>query len=104
MYAYIENGGKQYKVEAGLKIKVEKIEAADGSEVTLDKVVAVIKDGSAVFGTPYVQNATVTAEVVCTAKDKKVLIFKKKPRHVHMKLRGHRQTLTTLQIKEIQGV
>lgn len=104
MYAYIETGGKQYKAAVGDRIKVEKIDAPDGSEVKLDKVLALIGDGSAVFGAPYVLNASVTAEVISTTQSDKVLIFKKRPRKVHMKLRGHRQIHTTLKIKDIQGV
>jgi large subunit ribosomal protein L21 len=104
MYAYVETGGKQYKVEAGQSIKVEKLDVEPGAEVTLDKVLAVIKEDGPVFGTPYVENAAVSAEVLSTDKEKKVLVFKQKTRKNHRKLRGHRQSMTTLKIKEIQGV
>jgi large subunit ribosomal protein L21 len=104
MYAYVETSGKQYKVEAGQNIKVEKLDAEPGTEVKLDKVLAVIKDDNQVFGTPYVENASVSAEVLSTDKDKKVLVFKHKTRKGHRKLRGHRQSMTTLKIKDIQGV
>jgi large subunit ribosomal protein L21 len=104
MYAYVETGGKQYKVSAGQSIKVEKIEAEPGSEVKLDKVLAVIKEEDARFGTPYLEGASVSAEVVETAKQKKVMVFKQLPRKNSRKLRGHRQELTTLKIKDIQGV
>lgn len=104
MYAYVETGGKQYKVAEGLSIKVEKIDAETGSEVKLDKVLAVIKDDGAVFGTPYLESASVSAEVVATEKQKKVLVFKKLTRKDSRKLRGHRQEMTTLKIKGIQGV
>jgi len=104
MYAYVETGGKQYKVAAGQNIKVEKIEAEPGSEVKLDKVLAVIKENDARFGTPYLEGASVSAEVVETAKQDKVMIFKQLPRKNSRKLRGHRQELTTLKIKDIQGI
>ena len=104
MYAYIESGGKQYRVASGDSIKVEKIDAEPGSEVTIDKVLAVITEDAPIFGAPYVEKATVTAEVIETAKQKKVLVFKKLARKKSQKLRGHRQILTTLKIKEIQGV
>jgi len=104
MYAYVETGGKQYKVSAGESIKVEKIDAEPGSEVKLDKVLAVIKDSEAKFGTPYLDGAAVSAEVVETAKQDKVMVFKQLPRKNSRKLRGHRQEMTTLKIKDIQGV
>lgn len=104
MYAYVETGGKQYKVSAGESIKVEKIEAEPGSEVKLDKVLAVINDSDAKFGTPYLDGASVSAEVVETAKQDKVMVFKQLTRKNSRKLRGHRQELTTLKIKDIQGV
>jgi large subunit ribosomal protein L21 len=104
MYAMIETGGKQYRVEAGASIQVEKLQAEEGTEVKLDKVLAVVKEGETVVGKPYVEGASVSAEVVGSGKDKKVLVFKQKPRKGHRKLRGHRQEFTMLKIKEIQGV
>lgn len=104
MYAMIETGGKQYRVEAGASIQVEKLQAEQGSVVTLDKVLAVVKDGQTVVGKPYVEGASVSAEVMGEGKDKKVYVFKQKPRKNHRKFRGHRQEFTMLKIKEIQGV
>ncbi|MEJ2182818.1 MAG: 50S ribosomal protein L21 [Nitrospirota bacterium] len=104
MYAVIETGGKQYRVASGESVKVEKLDAEPGSEVRLEKVLAVVKKDGPVFGTPYVQNASVRAEVLGTAKQRKVLVFKQKTRKGHRKLRGHRQALTTLRIKDIEGV
>jgi large subunit ribosomal protein L21 len=103
MYAYIETGGKQYKAESGQDIKVEKLDGEPGTEITLDKVLAVIKEDGSVFGTPYVENASVSAEIISTEKQKKVMVFKQLTRKNSRKLRGHRQELTTLRIKEIQG-
>jgi large subunit ribosomal protein L21 len=104
MYAVVETGGKQYRVEAGTEVKVEKLQADEGAEVTLDKVLAVVKEDGQVFGNPYIKGASVSAEVVGTGKGKKVLVFKQKPRKGFRSLRGHRQEFTTLKIKEIQGV
>lgn len=104
MYAVVETGGKQYKAVPGGTIKVEKLDAEPGSEVKLEKVLAVIREGGSLFGAPYLEKASVSAEVMGTAKQKKVLVFMQKPRKVMRRLRGHRQELTTLKIKEIQGV
>lgn len=104
MYAIVETGGKQYKAEPGKSVKVEKLEAEPGSEIRLDRVLAVVKEGAPVFGTPYIESASVSAEVVGTFKQKKVSVFHQKPRKGHRKFRGHRQALTTLKIKEILGV
>ena len=104
MYAYVETGGKQYRVSAGESIKVEKIDAEPGTEVKLENVLAVINDKDAKFGSPYIDGASVNAEVVETAKQNKVMVFKQLPRKKSRKLRGHRQELTTLKIKDIQGV
>jgi len=104
MYAYVMTGGKQYKVAPGESIKVDRIEGEPGTEVTLDKVLMVVKDGGTEIGTPYVTNATVSAELVETAQQDKVMIFKQLTRKNSRKLRGHRQQMTTLKIKDIQGV
>ena len=104
MYAYVETGGKQYKVSAGQSIKVEKLDVKTGDEIKLDKVLAVINDDDAKFRTPYLDGATVSAEVIDTAKQKKVMVFKQLTRKNSRKLRGHRQEMTTLKIKDIQGV
>lgn len=104
MYAYVETGGKQYRVAQGERILVDRMEAEPGTEVTLDKVLAVVRDDDTVVGTPYVKEASVTAQVVDTKKQRKVLVFKQKTRKDHRKLRGHRQSMTTLQITGIQGV
>ncbi len=104
MYAYIESGGKQYKAEAGKSILVEKLEGEPGTKISFEKVVAVIGGKAPVFGTPYVDKAKVTGEIVKTEKQKKVMVFKQLARKKSRKLRGHRQTLTTVVIKDIKGV
>jgi large subunit ribosomal protein L21 len=104
MYAYIESGGKQYKVEAGQNVLVEKLEGEPGSEISFDRVIAVVGGKEPVFGTPYIEKASVTGEIVKTEKQKKVMVFKQLTRKNSRKLRGHRQTMTTVKIKDIQGV
>jgi large subunit ribosomal protein L21 len=101
MYAIVEASGKQYKVSSGDTIRVEKLAAEPGAVVDLERVLAVIDGQKTVLGTPYVKGAEVKAEVVGSGKDKKVLVYKKRPRRVYEKLRGHRQPFTTLKIKEV---
>ena len=102
MYAIIETGGKQYRIEEGSKILVEKLSAQAGDEVTLDKVL-MLGGGEVKIGTPTVANATVTAEVVSQIRGPKVLVFKRWRRNDSRKLRGHRQDYTTLKIKSINA-
>ena len=101
MYAIIENGGHQYKVSPGETIKVQKIEAGNVKEISLDKVLLVSKDENVSVGKPFVMNALVKAEIQGDEKGEKALIFKKKPRKGHKKLRGHRQNYTALKITDI---
>lgn len=97
MFAVLEAGGKQYRVEAGDVIKIEKIQGDVGAEVKLDKVLATSKG----VGSPVVAGAVVTAEVLDQRKNEKVIIFKKKRRHNYRRKRGHRQEITVLRIKDI---
>lgn len=103
MYAIVETGGKQYVVAAGDTVKVDKMAAEPGTSVSIDRVLALVGDDRTVAGTPYVQGAAVKAEVVRTSKADKVLVYKKRPRRVYEKLRGHRQPYTTIRITEIIG-
>ena len=91
MYAIIETGGKQYRVQNGDKIAVEKLGIEDGQQVTFDKVL-VVGDGADVkVGAPYVDGVTVEGTVVETGKGKKVVIFKYKAKKDYRKKQGHRQ-------------
>ncbi|MEW6740700.1 MAG: 50S ribosomal protein L21 [Nitrospirota bacterium] len=101
MYAIIQTGGEQVRVTAGDKVCVEKIKGDINSEVILDKVLIVSKDDKIVCGKPYVEGASVKAEIVEAGKMPKVLVFGPRPKKAHRKLRGHRQQYTTLKIKEI---
>ena len=100
MYALIETGGKQYTVEAGDKLRVEKLDAKEGDVVTFDKVVFVSGDEPKV-GTPYVEGAKVEAKVLAQAKAKKVIVYKYKSKKNERKKNGHRQPYTLVEISGI---
>ena len=102
MYAVIKTGGKQYRVAAGDVIKVEKLDGEVGSNVDLDQVLMVGGD-EARIGTPTIEGAKVTAEVLEQGKGDKVLIFKKKRRKNYRRTRGHRQHQTVLRIGAIEA-
>lgn len=99
MYAIIETGGKQYKVAEGDVITVEKLGVEAGQDYTFDKVLVLAKDGDVKIGAPYVEGAAVTASVIGDGKEKKVVVYKYKPKKGFHKKRGHRQPFTKLQIK-----
>ena len=101
MYAIIETGGKQYRVEEGSKIVVDKLAAQAGSDVTLDKVLMVGVDCK--VGAPYLAGAAVTAEVVEQGRGPKVMVFKRRRRKDSKTLRGHRQDCTTIRVKSINS-
>ena len=101
MYAVIKTGGKQYKVAAGEKIKVEQIAADVGQEIMIDQVLAVGNGADLKVGTPLVAGASVKATVVAQGKHDKVHIFKMRRRKHYQKRQGHRQTYTELEIGAI---
>ena len=103
MYAIIETGGKQVRVEEGRQIKVERLAAETGSEIVLDKVLLVDKGGDVAIGRPYVEKAQVACEVVEHGRGKKIIVFHKRRRKDSAKKQGHRQDFTTLKIKTIQA-
>ena len=97
MYAIIETGGKQVKATVGEAIYVEKLDVEEGATVVLDKVLYV--DGK--VGTPTVKGAKVVAKVLKHGKQKKVLVFKYKPKKKYRKTQGHRQPYTKILVKSI---
>lgn len=101
MYAIIETGGKQYKVEEGSIIDVEKLDVTSGDTVTLDKVLLVSNGDDLNVGKPYVESAKVSASVVENGKAKKVIVYKYKPKKGFHKKNGHRQPFTKLKIESI---
>ena len=100
MYAVIKTGGKQYKVEEGDILRVEKLEAQKGDTVTFDDVLLIGGDEYAI-GTPTVSGASVSASVVRQFRDKKIIVFKMKRRKRYRKTQGHRQYLTEVRITKI---
>lgn len=103
MYAVIKTGGKQYKVAAGEKLKVEQIPADIGAEITLDQVLAVGEGESIKFGAPLVSGASVKATVIAHGRHDKVKIFKMRRRKHYQKHQGHRQNYTQLRIDAINA-
>jgi large subunit ribosomal protein L21 len=103
MYAVIKTGGKQYKVAAGEKIKVEQIVADVGQEIVIDQVLAVGNGADLKVGSPLVAGASVKATVVAQGKHDKVHIFKMRRRKHYRKSQGHRQTFTELQISAVMA-
>jgi large subunit ribosomal protein L21 len=103
MYAVIKTGGKQYRVAAGEKVKVEKLLAEVGAELVLDQVLALGQGESMKLGAPLVQGASVKARVVAHGLGDKVTIFKMRRRKHYQKHQGHRQAYTELEITGIDG-
>ena len=103
MYAVIETGGKQYKVQDGVVIFVEKLDVESETKYVFDKVVVVSTDDGLKVGAPYVEGATVEANVVKTGKAKKVIVYKMKPKKNYRRKQGHRQPYTKVQITAINA-
>ncbi|MCX7885593.1 MAG: 50S ribosomal protein L21 [Caloramator sp.] len=103
MYAVILTGGKQYRVQEGDIIYVEKIAAEVDSTVEIKDVLVVSKDGKLVVGKPTVEGAKVTAKVLKQGKAKKIIVFKYKPKKDYKKKQGHRQPYTQLKIEKIEA-
>ena len=103
MFAVIETGGKQYKVNEGDVIFVEKLNVSEGDTVTFDKVLAVSGNDGLVVGAPVVEGATVTANVIKNGKSKKIHVLKYKAKKNEKKKIGHRQPYTKVQIVTING-
>lgn len=102
MYAIVEILGQQFKVEAGQKLFVHRMEEAErGSKVEFDKVLLIDNEGKVNVGAPVVKGAKVVAEVVSHVRGEKVLVFHKRRRKGYRKLNGHRQNFTEILINEI---
>ncbi len=102
MYAIVEILGQQFKVEAGKKLFVHRMnEAERGAQIEFDKVLLVDNDGAITVGAPVVEGAKVLGEVLSHVRGEKVIIFKKKRRKTYRKRNGHRQDFTEIMIKEI---
>ena len=103
MYAVIETGGKQYRVQEGQTIKVEKLDANVGDAVVVDKVLVLEKDGNVQVGTPVVSGAKAVLKVVEHGKGEKIIVFKYKPKKNIRRKQGHRQPYTKVLIEAIQA-
>ena len=101
MYAVIKTGGKQYKVVAGERLKVEKIAGDVGATVVIDKVLMISDAANTTIGAPLIAGATVSATVLSHGRADKVMIFKFRRRKHYRKTQGHRQSFTEIQIGEI---
>jgi ribosomal protein L21 len=103
MYAVIETGGKQYRVQEGDVLTVEKLNVEAGDQIEFDKVLVLSNDDDMKVGTPYIEGAKVAAEVVENGKGKKVIIFKYKSKKDYRKKQGHRQPYTMVKIASLDG-
>ncbi len=101
MFAVIKTGGKQYRVQKGDVLEVEKLGMEEGKKITFEEVLLVEDNGNTQVGTPLVDKAQVLAVIVESFKGEKVIVFKKKRRKQYKKKRGHRQELTRVKIEEI---
>jgi len=101
MYAVIETGGKQYRVEVGTELEVELLEVSPGDAITLDRVLLVADGDTAEIGRPLVENASVAAQVLRQARGEKLINFKYGPKTRRRVKKGHRQELTVLRISDI---
>ena len=102
-HAIIVTGGKQYRVAEGDVIFVEKLDVEAGEAVKFDRVLAVIDEDKAVFGTPVVENAVVSGNVVKNGKSKKIRVYKMKPKKGYRRTQGHRQPYTKVEISAINA-
>ncbi len=103
MYAIIETGGKQYKVEEGMMISVEKLEVAENGVVVFDNVLAVSTEDGLKVGSPLIEGAKVEATLIGHGKGRKIIIYKYKSKKGYHKKKGHRQPYTKIKITSIKG-
>jgi large subunit ribosomal protein L21 len=103
MYAVIKTGGKQYRVNQGDKLKIEKITGDVGANVVLDQILTVVDGDNVTIGSPIVRGASVTATLVSHGRHDKVQIFKMRRRKHYRKSQGHRQSFTEIQIDKISA-
>jgi large subunit ribosomal protein L21 len=102
MYAVIETGGKQYRVELGTELAVERLEGLPGSTINFDRVLLVADGDNAQIGTPVVADALVTADVLRQDRGEKLIVFKYRPKARHRSKKGHRQEQTVLRVADIR--
>lgn len=103
MYALINASGKQIKVSLGDQVKVDNIQGELNAEITLNKVLMISDEGKTTYGKPYIEGASVKAEIIKQGKMPKVMVFGPSPKKACRRLKGHRQPFKVLKIKEIIG-
>jgi large subunit ribosomal protein L21 len=103
MFAIVQTGGKQYKIEKGQTLDVEKLDAEEGKTVNLEKVLLISDKTATKIGTPLVDGAYAVAKIVSQKRGDKVVVFKKKAKKRYQKTQGHRQSLTTIEITDIKA-
>jgi len=101
MYAIVETGGKQYKLEEGRYLDIELLDAKEDEKVTFDKIVMLVNGKKSIVGQPYVTGAKVEGKVVKHDKAKKVIVYKQRPKKGYRKKQGHRQQFTRVMINKI---
>ncbi|MCS6306405.1 MAG: 50S ribosomal protein L21 [Nitrospira sp.] len=101
MYAIVETGGKQYRVETGTTIQVERLQGDVGTQIELNKVHVVQSNNGILVGQPLINGAKITAEIVRQGRTRSITVFKKKRRKNYRRTRGHRQGFSQLLIKNI---
>lgn len=102
MYAIVETGGKQYQMEEGRYLKVELLEGDVDSKVVFDKVVMLVNGKKSKVGQPYVKGASVEGTILCHDKEKKIIVYKQRPKKGYRKKQGHRQGFTRVMISKIR--
>lgn len=103
MFAIIETGGKQYKVEKGTTLEIEKLTEETGKTITFEQVLLISDDKATKVGKPYVSGAKVTGKILDQTRGDKIIVFKKKPKKRYEKKQGHRQDITVVEITDIKG-
>jgi large subunit ribosomal protein L21 len=103
MYAVVKTGGKQYRVTAGEKLKIEQIPADIGSEIVLDQVLMVADGDNVSLGNPLVAGAAVNARIIAHGRGEKIRIFKMRRRKLYRKTQGHRQNYTEIEVLGISA-
>ncbi len=103
MYAIVETGGKQYKLEEGRYVDIELLENDVDEKVTFDKIIMLVNGKKSKIGTPYVEAATVEGTILKHGKAKKIIVFKQRPKKGYRKKQGHRQQFTRVMINKINA-
>jgi large subunit ribosomal protein L21 len=102
VYAVVETGGKQYRLEPGQTMQVEHLPGGEGDEVVLERVLLVAQEGEVRLGTPWVEGARVRCRIVQQGRHPKILVFKYKPKANYRRRQGHRQPFTRLRVETIE--